>query len=65
MEGFILSVQLWAGGPVEKWKVKDCREGIGWLKEAWKWSERSGVDMVAGPIFVCYEVELEDKRTKG
>ena len=62
MEVFILSVQLWAGGPVETWRVSDCQKGVEWIREAWKWTERVGVSPLAGPMYVCYRAKGPEER---
>lgn len=56
---FILAIQLVIGGPVERIPVHDCRDGVVWLHDAWRWAERSRIDFVDGPLYVCYPAELK------
>lgn len=53
MEAYVLAVQLIAGGHVERIPVHDCDQGVVWIREAWRWAKRSGVDDTQ-PIYVCY-----------
>lgn len=58
MEAFVLVVQLMRDGPVVMFPVSDCRESIQWIREGWRWSGRSKVDDVNGPVYVCYPAVL-------
>lgn len=57
VEAFILSIQLYAGGPVLRYRVADCEAGVVWVHEAWDWAKRSGVPIEKGPLYGCGPVD--------
>lgn len=57
MEAFVLSIQLYFGGPVLVYRVPSCEAGVRWINAAWKWAERSSVKIDGGPAYVCWRAE--------
>lgn len=57
MEAYILAVQLMRNGPVIQMPVTDCKVGVVWIHEAWRWAERAGVSETE-PMYVCYPERL-------
>lgn len=53
MEAFVLTVRLFAGGPIVEMRVSDCEAGVVWIHEAWRWAKRSGIPIANGPFYAC------------
>lgn len=53
METYVLIFQLMRDGPVLMMPVTNCEVGVTWIHDARDWAERSGIDPITGPMYVC------------
>lgn len=56
MEMYVLVVLLTRNSRPERIPVNDCSAGVTWIREAWRWAERSGIDQ-AQPMYACYPAD--------
>jgi len=62
METYVLMIQLVTAGPVVALPVNDCLEGVRWIRAAREWAERSGIDPVLNPMYVCFPADAPQLR---
>lgn len=53
---YLLTVMLYANGPMVTMRVPSCEVGVQWKLAAWKWAERSRLEKW-NVSFVCKRAE--------
>lgn len=56
MEAYVLVVLLTRDSQPVEIPVSDCKEGIVWIRKAWHWADRSGIDSMQ-PMYACYPAD--------